>query len=85
MLPLPPFTRISEACNARHLKAFVQHAVDTLTGEPTLLIREDVDVASSGRRFILPSRFTGGPRFVAKLSRFSDNCTSLFFPKLPYF
>jgi hypothetical protein len=31
------------------------------------LIREDVDVASLGRRFILPSSFTGGPRFMAKL------------------
>jgi hypothetical protein len=41
-------------------------------------LREDVDVASLGRRFILPSSFTGGPRFMG-------NCTSLFFPKLPYF
>jgi hypothetical protein len=38
---------------------------DLYRGLEDALIREDVDVVSLGRRFILPSRFTGGPRFMA--------------------
>jgi hypothetical protein len=46
------------------------------------LIGEDVDVASLGRRFILPSSFTGGPRFMAKLH---PDLVAIVRPKLPYF
>jgi hypothetical protein len=54
---------------------------DLYHGLEETLIREDVEVASLGKHFILPSSFTGGSRVI---SRFDGNCTSLFFPKLPY-
>ncbi|SAM09603.1 hypothetical protein [Absidia glauca] len=40
---------------------------DLYNGLQDVLISEDVDAASLGRRFILPSSYTGGPRFMAKL------------------
>lgn len=39
---------------------------DLYNGVQDALISEDVDATSLGRRFILPSSYTGGPRFMAK-------------------
>jgi hypothetical protein len=54
---------------------------DLYRGLKDALIR-DVDVASLGRRFILPSSFNGGPRFMAKLH---PDSVAIVRPKLPYF
>ena len=40
---------------------------DLYGGVEDALISDDVDPASLGRRFILPSSYTGGPRFMAKI------------------
>lgn len=40
---------------------------DLYSGLQDALIRQDVDASSLGRRFVLPSYYTGGPRFMAKL------------------
>lgn len=40
---------------------------DLYNGLQDALINDDVNAASLGRRFILPSSYTGGPRFMAKL------------------
>jgi hypothetical protein len=57
---------------------------DLYRGLEGALIREEVevDVASLGRRFILPSSFAGGPRFMTKL--YPDSMV-IVRPKLPYF
>ena len=39
---------------------------DLYKGVQDALISEDVDATSLGKRFILPSSYTGGPRFMAK-------------------
>ena len=40
---------------------------DLYNGLQDALINDDVNSASLGRRFILPSSYTGGPRFKTKL------------------
>ena len=40
---------------------------DLYHGLEDALLRQDVDFSAVGRRIILPSSYTGGPRFMAKL------------------
>jgi hypothetical protein len=49
---------------------------DLYRGLEDALIREDVNVVSLGRRFILPSTFTSGPRFMAIVCHYFSKIAS---------
>jgi hypothetical protein len=59
------------ACEAANLQWIRNHQVniraDVYYGLQDSLIREDIDAASVGRRFILPASFTGSDRFMQQL------------------
>jgi len=59
------------ACDQTKLDWLSSHQshirADLYNGVEDALISGDVDAASVGRRLVLPSSYTGGPRFMAKI------------------
>ena len=59
------------ACDQTKLDWLSSHQsqirADLYNGVEDALISGDVDAASVGRRLVLPSSYTGGPRFMEKI------------------